>query len=57
MSNPTKKEITNILNDTSKDGKCALRGCKKSNAICKLCKFYKNGKCTFNIWKWKGIEV
>ena len=55
MSNPTKKEITNILNDTSKDGKCALRGCKKSSAICKLCKFYKNGKCTFNIWKWKGI--
>ena len=55
MSNPTREEITYILNDTLKDSKCSLRGCKKNSAVCNSCKFYKNGKCTFNIWKWKGI--
>lgn len=55
MSNPTREEITDILNDTLKDSKCALRGCEKNSAVCDNCKFHKNGKCTFNIWEWKGI--
>lgn len=49
-----KKEIVDIINSRSTD-ECPLRGSKKSEAICNFCKFYKNEKCTFNIWKWKGI--
>lgn len=55
MSNPTIEEITDILNDTVKDSKCILSGCEKGSAVCEFCKFHKNGECTFNIWKWKGI--
>lgn len=55
MGNPTKDEIVNILNDTSNDSKCILSGCDKNSAVCYLCKFHKNEKCTFNIWKWQGI--
>ena len=55
MSNPTREEIINILNNAAQDSKCILSGCKKDSVVCNRCRFRKNGKCTFNIWKWKGI--
>lgn len=46
--------IINSMNDHS-DGICPLRGYEASKGICSNCKHWKNDKCTFDIWKWKGI--
>jgi len=46
--------IIDSMNDHS-NGNCPLRGSKASKAVCSNCKYSKNDKCTFDIWKWKGI--
>lgn len=50
------REIADILNNVPKNY-CYPRGVEieVGGSICDSCKFYENEKCTFDVWKWKGI--
>ena len=50
------REIADTLNNVPKNY-CYPRGVEieVGGSICDSCKFYENEKCTFDIWKWKGI--
>ena len=52
-----KEEVESVLSDVSSNY-CWFRSkdVEIGDVICQDCKFFKDGKCTFNIWKWKGIK-
>ena len=55
MKNLTTDEIINIVNSINCDNdKCPVTSTKRRKVICRACRLYKNEKCTFNIWEWKG---